>query len=59
MTEFSDDELSFLRYARFGELPARVHEDDRVELVETERPQLTRPDPAGTDDQSRALGAGG
>lgn len=59
MTEFSDDELSFLRYARFGELPPRIHEDDRVELVETEHPQLTRPDPAGPDDQWRVLGAGG
>jgi hypothetical protein len=48
MTEFSDDELSFLRYARFGELSPRVHEDDRVELVETEHSQLTRPDPAGS-----------
>lgn len=33
---FSDDELSFLRHARFGELPPRVLPDERVELRETE-----------------------
>jgi hypothetical protein len=33
---FTDEELAFLRYARFSELPARVRPDERVELVETD-----------------------
>jgi hypothetical protein len=34
--EFTDDELAFLRHARFGELPARVRPDELVQLVETD-----------------------
>jgi hypothetical protein len=34
--EFTDEEWSFLRYARFGELPHRVLPEERVELVETD-----------------------
>ncbi|GLZ39531.1 hypothetical protein [Actinokineospora sp. NBRC 105648] len=33
---FTDEELAFLRHARFGELPARVLPADLVELKETE-----------------------
>jgi hypothetical protein len=36
---FTDDELAFLRYARYGELPERVLPADLVELVETEPPE--------------------
>jgi hypothetical protein len=32
---FTDAEFAFLRHARFGELPARVRPQDRVELEET------------------------
>jgi hypothetical protein len=42
--EFSDEELAFLRHARFGELPARVSPDDRVELIEVD-PRRDRPEP--------------
>lgn len=34
---FTDEELAFLRFARFGELPPRVL---LVETVETEQPSL-------------------
>ncbi|GIH04651.1 hypothetical protein Rhe02_27180 [Rhizocola hellebori] len=34
--EFTDDELAFLRHARFGELPERVRPDELVQLVETD-----------------------
>lgn len=37
---FTDDELAFLRFARFGELPARVAPAEWVEVVETEQPSL-------------------
>ncbi|AIJ26045.1 hypothetical protein AMETH_5953 [Amycolatopsis methanolica 239] len=37
---FTDEELAFLRFARFGELPPRVLPDDLVEVVETEQPDL-------------------
>ncbi len=33
---FTDEEAAFLRHVRFGELPARVLPEERVELVETE-----------------------
>jgi len=33
---FTDEELAFLRHARFGELPERVLPEDYVELTETE-----------------------
>ncbi|GAB2954182.1 hypothetical protein GCM10027280_48200 [Micromonospora polyrhachis] len=56
---FTDEELAFLRYARFGELPDRVCPEDRVELTETE-PRRDRPDPAGNPDQwALRLGPGG
>jgi hypothetical protein len=35
---FTDDELAFLRHARFGELPERVLPEDQVELRETDPP---------------------
>jgi hypothetical protein len=34
--EFTDEEWAFLRYVRFGELPARVAPEERVETLETE-----------------------
>ncbi|GHF00706.1 hypothetical protein GCM10017786_36960 [Amycolatopsis deserti] len=37
---FTDEELDFLRFARFGELPPRVRPDELVEVVETEQPDL-------------------
>ena len=36
---FTDEELAFLRHARFGELPARVLPSELVVLVETEQPE--------------------
>jgi hypothetical protein len=35
---FTDDELAFLRHARFGELPERVKPEEYVEVVETDPP---------------------
>lgn len=35
-TSFSDEELAFLRHARFGELPGRVLPEDYTEAAETE-----------------------
>jgi hypothetical protein len=46
---FSDDEMAFLRYARFGELPPRVRPEERVELVETE-PRRDAPEQIVPDD---------
>ncbi|MCW2882547.1 MAG: hypothetical protein JWQ95_6647 [Sphaerisporangium sp.] len=36
--EFTDEEYAFLRYARFGELPARVLPSEMVEEVKTDHP---------------------
>jgi len=40
---FTDEELAFLRFARFGELPSRVRPSEMVETVdadaEREEPQ--------------------
>ncbi len=36
MEHFTDDELAFLRQARFGELPERVKPDEYVELQEAD-----------------------
>jgi hypothetical protein len=38
--KFTDDELAFLRHARFSELPSRPKPEDLVETVETEQPWL-------------------
>lgn len=47
---FTDEELAFLRHARFGRLPDRVRPDDHVQLVETDhRPD--RPEPTGGEDE--------
>jgi hypothetical protein len=35
---FTDDELAFLRYVRFGRLPERVLPSEFVQLVETDLP---------------------
>ncbi|SFP04667.1 hypothetical protein SAMN05421810_101798 [Amycolatopsis arida] len=37
---FTDEELAFLRFARFGELPPRVLPQEMAEVTETERPDL-------------------
>ncbi len=37
--KFTDEELSFLRHARFGELPERVPPADYVAEIETELPK--------------------
>ncbi|GAA2614194.1 hypothetical protein GCM10010399_51290 [Dactylosporangium fulvum] len=50
MTEFTDAELAFLRHVRFGELPARVLPEDRVELEETD-PKRGWPDLGPSEDQ--------
>ena len=34
--QFTDEELAFLRFARFGELPARVMPAEMVETVDAE-----------------------
>jgi hypothetical protein len=36
---FTDDEMAFLRHARFGELPGRARPDELVEVAETEAPR--------------------
>jgi len=33
---FTDEQAAFLRHVRFGELPARVQPEERVETVETD-----------------------
>jgi hypothetical protein len=33
---FTDEQAAFLRHVRFGELPARVRPEQRVEVVETD-----------------------
>jgi hypothetical protein len=33
---FTDEEVAFLRHARFGELPPRIRPEERTELVETD-----------------------
>jgi hypothetical protein len=44
--QFTDEEMAFLRHARFGELPPRVRPEDRVEGTETEhRRHVPEPDP--------------
>lgn len=52
---FTDDELAFLRYARYGELPERVRPADLVELVETDPPEQL---PEPPDDPRHWGGAG-
>ncbi|GAA3451481.1 hypothetical protein [Dactylosporangium matsuzakiense] len=51
--EFNDDELAFLRHARFGELPDRVRPEDTVELEETDAPR-TRLDDGPSREQLEA-----
>jgi hypothetical protein len=36
--KFTDEELSFLRHVRFGQLPARVRPEDMVEETDTVGP---------------------
>ncbi|MET8911690.1 hypothetical protein [Micromonospora sp. NPDC004551] len=55
---FTDEEYAFLRHVRFGELPAAVRPEDRVESTETE-PRRDRPDPAGGDHEWYLRNAGG
>ena len=49
---FTDEELAFLRHARFGALPDPVQPEDRVELVETD-PRRDLPEPLGEPDDWR------
>jgi len=53
---FTDEELAFLRHARFGELPERVRPDDYVELTET---QTATEVPAPIETFNYALGQAG
>jgi hypothetical protein len=55
---FTDDELAFLRHARFGELPPRVRPEELVELVETD-PRRDLPEPLGDPVGWRYLPGGG
>lgn len=41
---FTDEELAFLRHARFGELPERVRPEEYVELTESEAPPEAPPE---------------
>ena len=51
---FTDDEMSFLRHARFGEMPSRVRPEERVEVAETEAPRAW-PDLGLSPEQQQAL----
>ncbi|WP_238019267.1 hypothetical protein KZZ52_48615 [Dactylosporangium sp. AC04546] len=50
MERFTDEEMAFLRHVRFGELPAPVRPEERVELTETEARRDRPDDPPGPDD---------
>ncbi|WP_432975722.1 hypothetical protein [Dactylosporangium sp. CA-233914] len=54
---FTDTELAFLRHARFGELPAQVRPEDRVEIEETDPPRAWL-DIGPSPEQMRATQAG-
>jgi len=41
---FTDEELAFLRHARFGELPERIRPEEFVELTETDAPAEVPPE---------------
>lgn len=44
--KFTDEELAFLRFAQFGELPPRIHPSEMIETVDTvewELPKIHRP----------------
>jgi hypothetical protein len=44
--QFTEEELSFLRHVRFGELPPRIRPEERVAITETEpRRDLPEPQP--------------
>ena len=43
---FTDEELAFLRFARFGELPARVAPADLIESAETDPPHEEPAEPS-------------
>ena len=51
---FTDDEMAFLRHARFGDMPARVRPDERVEVAETEPPRAW-PELGLSQEQQQAL----
>ena len=51
---FTDEELAFLRYVRFGELPPRIRPSEWVELTETD-PRRDRPESAGSEAEWAAL----
>jgi hypothetical protein len=55
---FSDQELTFLRHARFGELPERVRPDEQIQSVETDA-RRDLPEPVGDPQVWRDLHAGG
>jgi hypothetical protein len=55
---FTDEEMAFLRHVRFGELPARVRPEERVELAETE-PARTWLDLGLSPEQQQALHVAG
>ena len=55
---FTDEELAFLRFARFGELPERVLPSEWVALQETDVPPLVLRRPFDTGDQVTPRTAG-
>ncbi len=60
-SRFTDDESAFWRHVRFGELPARIRPEERVELTETEDPRDVPPHLGDPDvwRQMRVGGSGG
>ncbi|MFI6128416.1 hypothetical protein [Micromonospora sp. NPDC051141] len=57
VASFTDDEYAFLRHVRFGELPAPMRPEERMEAIETDVPP-GRPDPVGGESEWH-LRAGG
>ena len=56
--ELADLDSARARTSRFAKLPARIHPDASVEMVETASPQ-GRPEAAGTEEQRQVFLAGG
>ncbi|OLB81459.1 MAG: hypothetical protein AUI14_03385 [Actinobacteria bacterium 13_2_20CM_2_71_6] len=55
---FSDAEIAFLRYVRFGALPSHTTPDEWVELQETDAPRDV-PEPAGDRQEWQVRGSYG
>jgi hypothetical protein len=55
--KLNDDQLAFLRHARFGELPLRTPPAQFVELTETD-PRRDLPEPVGDAREWRLIQGG-